>query len=362
MTYPLAVFVEVLGERSETFLRRHVMDLLPDRTVSLGRLVTPVGARDWEPPPPVVNPDEFINLRQVVARLHDYGVRVLLAEYLDQSLPWIEAVDASGIRLFVHAHGYDVSERLRDAACREAYLKYRSADGVITMSEHSRTTLVRLGLPAERVHSVPYGVDVPEMFTQRGRVSSSTIRALAVGRMVPKKAPMLLLEAFRQAALGYPGPMHLDYVGAGPLLEAAHHYVHATELGSCVTLHGPLPNDRVRAMMATADLFVQHSVVDTQTGDEEGLPVAILEGMSAGLPVVATRHAGIPEAVVEGVTGFLVDEGDTAAMAERIVALAQDPEVRSSMGFAGWARARDRFSWTRERTELLSVLGLRAFL
>ena len=63
--------------------------------------------------------------------------------------------------------------------------------------------------------------------------------------------------------------------------------------------------------MEAADVLIQHSVVDPATGDEEGLPVAILEGMGCGLPVVATRHAGIPESVVEGETGMLVDEGDS---------------------------------------------------
>lgn len=358
MTYPLAVSVNVIGERSETFLRRHVIDLVPGRTISVGSLVN-AERRDWEPPPPILDPHGFDSLTEVVNRMRSAGVCVLLTEYLDESLPWIEATRGSGIQLFAHAHGYDVSERLRDTVCRDAYLSYRDTGGIITMSAYSRATLIELGLPATKVHCIPYGVDVPDLFTPR--TLSPTLRLLAVGRMVSKKAPLLLLDAFRRAALLVSG-LRLDYVGDGPLLGAAQQYVAVHQLAHSVALHGGLPNARVGELMNTVDVFVQHSMTDVETGNQEGLPVAILEAMAAGLPVVSTRHAGIPEAVDDTRTGFLVNEGDTVAMAEAIIALAQRPALRTSMGMAGWERARQQFTWTRERAELLTVLGLRDFL
>ena len=78
--YPLAVSVNVLGERSETFLKRHVVDLLPAQTISIGRLVTPASQRAWEPPQPIVDPEKFIDLRAVVDALQRAGVRVVLGE------------------------------------------------------------------------------------------------------------------------------------------------------------------------------------------------------------------------------------------------------------------------------------------
>lgn len=99
-------------------------------------------------------------------------------------------------------------------------------------------------------------------------------------------------------------------------------------------------------------------MTNPDTGDEEGLPVSILEAMSYGLPVISTRHAGIPEAVVEAETGFLVEEGDCYEMSNQIVTLAQSVDLRSKFGFAGWQRARALFTWERERERLLSVMGL----
>jgi len=85
--------------------------------------------------------------------------------------------------------------------------------------------------------------------------------------------------------------------------------------------------------------------------------VAILEAMAHALPVVATRHAGIPESVQETKTGLLVDESDIVSMAEHIVTLARDEALRRSMKLAGWQIARENFTWEREREELLKVLG-----
>jgi glycosyltransferase involved in cell wall biosynthesis len=287
--------------------------------------------------------------------MRDYGVQVFLGEYLDASLPWLSLCQEHGISFVAHAHGYDVSRRLREPFYRREYLRYREAHAVVTMSRASQSRLIELGLAATATHVIPYGVDVPDVPAQHP--ARAGLRLLAVGRMVPKKAPIMLLEAFRRAT-SLIGELRLDHVGAGPLLPAAAQFVAATELESLVRLHGGQDNSTVQRLMRDADVFVQHSMTDPETGDEEGLPVSILEAMAMGLPVVATDHAGISEAVEDGVNGFLVAEGDTRSMAARIEQLARDPELRRSMGQAGWTRAREHFQWARERRELLHVLGL----
>ncbi len=380
MSRPLAVVAPQIGARSETFIRRHMEELLPSGTVVVVRTAEPPYAGHWTVPGPLLNigdPDPSLGRRARGARppwsprrrasadgldgarwfLREHGTQVLLAEYLDVALPWLDVARELGLRFFAHAHGYDVSERLRDPVWREAYLRLNEADGVITMSEFSRDRLVQLGLAPERTHAIPYGVDVSD--TRPARPTGGRVRCLAVGRFVPKKAPILTLDAFRRA-LDEGADLQLDYIGDGELLPAADQFVRAFGLQERVTLHGTQPSDVVRGHLAEADLFVQHSEEEAATGDSEGMPVAILEAMAQALPVVSTRHAGIPEAVADGVTGYLVDEGDSAAMGERIAALARDPEKRLAFGVAGWSRAREHFSWPRERQRLLEVLGLEA--
>ena len=110
--------------------------------------------------------------------------------------------------------------------------------------------------------------------------------------------------------------------------------------------------------MKASDVFLQHSVTHPLTGDQDGLPVAILGAMALGMPVVSTGHAGIPEAVVEGETGLLIDEGDVQAMAQAIVRLGRDVDYRTRLGENGWKQVREHFSWERERNALLELLGL----
>ena len=377
MSYPLGVVTPEVGVLSQTFIRRHVQDLLPGRTAVLTRLVHRPGYAAWSVEGPVlqlhglrpglVRRGVEAGVRRVGWQLRDHrtheakrflrrnGVQVVLGEHLDMPFEWLGVAAELGIRFFGHAHGYDVSTRLRDPEWRARYLRYNEAAGVITVSRASRQRLIALGIEAAKIHVVPCGVHVPADAPRRPR--RGTVRCLAVGRMVGKKAPICLVDSFRRAQEARPD-LHLDVIGTGSLLPAVQQYIRAFHLESAVTLHGAQPHDVVLRMMRDADVLLQHSMTSPTNGDEEGLPVAILEGMAHGLPVVSTRHAGIPEAVDEGATGYLVEEGDTAAMGERIAQLADDPDRRGSMGTAGWRRALELYSWETERSRLREILGL----
>jgi colanic acid/amylovoran biosynthesis glycosyltransferase len=358
-TRPLAVCVPVVGVPSETFVRRHVELLQPGGTVVIARRAAAAGSAGWAVDAPTLwldeLSDEWGGAREqaaVASFLAEHGVRSVLMEYLDIWLPFLPVLRRAGVRGIAHAHGYDVSMRLREDYWRSAYLAYRDVDAIVTMSQHSRRRLVALGLPAELVHVVPYGVDVPAL---RDRASAGMVQVLLIGRLVAKKNPVATLAACARAAdMG--ANVHVTVVGDGPLMAGVQSFVAGA--GLPVTMLGAQPHATVLEALATADIFCQHSVVDPQTGDEEGVPVAILEAMAHALPVVSTRHAGIPEAVVDGVTGYLVDEGDVEAMAGRIAELAADPQARHRLGAAGRAKATDEFSWARERDALLEVLHL----
>ena len=91
--------------------------------------------------------------------------------------------------------------------------------------------------------------------------------------------------------------------------------------------------------MGETGAFVQHSVTD-ESGDMEGWPVSLAEAMASGLPIISTRHAGIVDQVTEGVSGFLVDEGEWEQMAVRMIRLVEDAELRVRMGRAARERAK----------------------
>jgi colanic acid/amylovoran biosynthesis glycosyltransferase len=377
--YPLAVISPNIGRISETFIRRFMQDLLPGQTVAIAKNLSTEDP-NWKQTGPALILSRLPRIglkRQVVEAvlwqlgwksrdqeksaiehfLVSHGVKVILSNYLDESLPYFEIARRLGIRFYVQGHGYDISERLRDSRWRMEYLAYNDADGIIVVSESVRSRLVKIGLKPEKIHVISCMPDIPA--TLHVPRESEIIRCLMVGRLAPKKAPILALDAFRRAFEKCPR-LRLDVVGGGALMAAVRHYVQAFHMAGAVTLHGAQPagGEVIQRLWSRAELFIQHSMVDPDTGDEEGLPVSILEAMGNGLPVVSTRHAGIPEAVIEGETGYLVAEGDSVEMADRILELAGDAGLRRKMGAAGWERARQQFTWERERGLMLKVLGV----
>jgi len=253
----------------------------------------------------------------------------------------------------VQGHGIDVSAALRRPGIAERYRSYDSAAAILTRCEFHRKRLIDLGLRADRVHVNPGGVDVPNQFP--AHPAEACKRFLAIGRFVPKKGPIYLLEAFRLAA-SRDATITLDYIGGGELLPAARQLVDACRLNDRVRLHGAAKDDVKSRLAQECGVFVQHSVTDRETGDEEGLPAAIQEAMALGMTVISTRHAGIPEAIEQGVSGLLVEERDVEAMAEAMGRAASDAALCARLGTSAHAKAKELYSWPAERARLLAAL------
>ena len=165
----------------------------------------------------------------------------VLGEYLDEFVDFVPLLHRMRIPYVVQGHGIDLSAGLRQPKAAERYLIYRSARAVLTRCEFHRQRLIRLGLPPDIIHVNPGGVDVPDQ--PPSRRSDACKRFLAIGRFVPKKGPIYLLEAFRLAATRDP-KITLDYIGGGELLPAAQQFVKVCRLEERVRLHGPAPERR----------------------------------------------------------------------------------------------------------------------
>ena len=370
----LAVFTAQLGTVSETFVRRHIEDLLPGETVAVASASGHHFGGRWDPGCPALFLDRQtrgwparlalragastteVRARAVAAFLRKHEVTVVLGEYLNQFVEFAPLLSRLGIPFVAQGHGIDLSAALRDAAVAERYGSYASARAILTRCELHRRRLVELGLPSEKVHVNPGGIDLPDEAPQRGEHAAQ--RLLAVGRMTPKKGPIYLLEAFRLAAAHDPA-LTLDYVGDGEMMPAVRQFVAACALGSRVTLHGAASEAVKGGLLRECGVFVQHSLTDPETGDEEGLPASIQEAMAHGMAVVSTRHAGIADAIDHGVSGLLAEEGDARGMSE-LIGLATAPERQQALGAEAAAKARRLYGWPSERQRLLEHLGLAA--
>ncbi|RJX21082.1 MAG: glycosyltransferase family 1 protein [Desulforudis sp.] len=237
----------------------------------------------------------------------------------------------------------------RAAAAVERRLS-RHADRVITVSEALRQELISVaGIAPDRLHTIHNGV---REFTYTGNERGITRCEFGIGRdetvvgcvarLAPQKGLQDLLQAI--ALVDLDRPVHLLLVGSGPLGKELR--VQAKTLGITVTFAGHR-ND-VPALLAAMDVFVLPSIT-------EGLPLIILEAMVAGLPIVATRVGGIPEVVIDGLTGRLVETRCPERLAAAIKDLLVDRYVGESLAAAGNRRVRVEFSVDRMIEETVEV-------
>ncbi len=265
------------------------------------------------------------------------------AEYGPTGVFVMRACRRLGLPLFITFHGYDLSRRdVLERFGPEYPELFREAAGIFAVSRVMRERLVEMGAPAERTHHVPAGADCG-LFDGAAPASAPPL-VVAAGRFVDKKAPHLTLEAFARVLRECP-EARLRMIGEGPLLKRCRALAERLSVAHAVTFTGSLPHRKVAEEMRRARLFAQHSV-RAASGDCEGTPVSIMEASASGLPVVSTRHAGIPEVVVEGETGLLVDEGDVEGMSGEMLRLLRDPAYAAALGEAGRRHIRKHLSST----------------
>jgi glycosyltransferase involved in cell wall biosynthesis len=278
---------------------------------------------------------------------------VLLAQFGTAGVHVARACWRSGVPLVVHFHGRDASDRALLERYGDDYrIMFRVARAIVGVSQDMMARLEAMGAPRDKLRYNPYGVDPARFAKTAPRAAPPAF--LAVGRLVEKKAPHLTLRAFAQVHRAKP-EARLTMIGAGPLEDRCRALAAELNIADAVAFLGSRPHDDVAAEMGRSRAFVQHSV-EAPSGDREGTPVAILEATSSGLPVVATRHAGIVDVIREGETGLLVDEHDVDGMARHMLQLAEDPELAGRLGAAGFEFARERFSMERSISRLREIL------
>ena len=271
---------------------------------------------------------------------------LLLAEFGFHAVRVMHVASWSEVPLVVHFRGSDLSSESKFSKQITNYrILMRLASAFIVKSIPMSNTLKDLGAPNEWILISPSGANSAFFYGSSPKTAPPLI--LAVGRFVAKKGPLLTLEAFKELLQKVPKSMasqcHLVMVGDGPLMLDAKKMVAQNNIADQVFFTGVLEPYEVAALMRKSRMFVQHSNV-APDGDSEGSPVAIMEAQLSGLPVVATFHAGIPEIVIQDITGFLVDEGDVDGMANGMTKLVLNPEMASEMGAKGQSRVINNFT------------------
>lgn len=225
-----------------------------------------------------------------------------------------------------HAHDLYVHTAMLDR-------KISDARFVVTISEYNRELLEPVAMGRTPIHVVHAGIDVTAYaFRPRSIPAEGPVRALTVASLQEYKGHSVLLEAL---ALGGPAidRITLDLIGDGVLRSDLEDEVARLGLGARVRFLGSRNEVEVRAALNDADLFVLPSII-ANDGQMEGLPVALMEALACGVPTVSTQLSGIPEIIVDGVTGLLAAPGDFDSLNQTMAAM-----VKSGNGAREFAEA-----------------------
>lgn len=212
---------------------------------------------------------------------------------------------------------------------------------VVTVSDFSKAWLFdQCPEDKQKIHRVYNGMSVGGRLA--GETSLEVPTIISIGRAIEKKGFGDLIQAcsiLRSKGFTF----RCQIIGGGPLEDKLASQIAALGLGEVVELTGALSQERVQSSLRQASLFVLPCVAEVD-GGMDNLPTVILEAMEAGLPVVSTRLAAVPEMVDHGVTGLLVEERQPEQLADALGLLLQDSLRRESYGKAGRRLAQERFS------------------
>jgi colanic acid/amylovoran biosynthesis glycosyltransferase len=243
-----------------------------------------------------------------------------------------EAGVVSG-RVVTVFHGSDVSAYVRRAGSRAYEHLFRTGDLFLPISDNWRRRLIALGCPGQRIAVHRMGIDCRRFaFAVHDARKGGPLRLVSVGRLLERKGVEYAIRAV--AALVAAGlDMEYTIVGDGPLRGVLGQLIRELGLSERVKILGSIAHAGVASVLAHSHVMVAPSVT-AANGDMEGIPVAMMEAMASGLPVVSTIHSGIPELIDDGVTGYLVPERDTDALAAKLLYVAENPSEWRSVGEA----------------------------
>jgi colanic acid/amylovoran biosynthesis glycosyltransferase len=255
--------------------------------------------------------------------------------------------------LVTQFHGFDATSYVEESA-RNPYLElFARGELFLCVSRRIQQRMVELGCDERKTRVHHTGVDVARIEFAPPAATQGPIRVLTVGRLVDKKGIEYGLRAMALLRRRHPDLRYV-IVGDGPLKASLVTLAEQLGIGESVTFAGAQPRSEVASLMKGSTLLLAPSVT-ASNGDEEGIPVVAMEALAAGLPVVGTLHAGVPELITNGISGLLAPERDPAALAELMEFVVTRPEQVRRMAEAGRRTVEEEFDVNKLNVRLLDL-------
>ncbi len=253
-------------------------------------------------------------------------------------------------------HGYDVALPLKQGRLARYRPLFGSGQQCLPVSDYFRRLLIAAGAKPEYTNVMRMGVDCVAIPYAPKPARDDHVRIVTVGRLVEKKGIEFAIRGLGLLAARRPDlAWAYDIIGGGPLLESLRAL--ASECGVAARIHflGPQPHSMVKEKLGMADAFLLPSV-SAENGDMEGIPVALMEAMAAGLPVISSQHSGIPELIEDGISGLLAPERDAQGLSDKLEWLFDHPQDIPQLALAARRKVEESFNQTRLDDAMAAML------
>lgn len=284
-------------------------------------------------------PSHYVWRKAVIYSLKQHNIDVVLVEYGTHAHQILPIIKESKIPMVVHFHGYDASVYEAIKKCNNYNEVFTYASSVIAVSRKMEEMLLNIGCPRNKLVYNVYG---PQTEFETVVPTFDKKQFIGIGRFTDKKAPYYTILAFKKVVHKHPDAQLL-LAGDGALLNSCLNLIKYYKLEANIKLLGVIKPEEYRGLIKNSRAFVQHSIT-ALNGDMEGTPLAILEASAAGIPVISTLHAGIPDVVKHEKTGLLSSEHDVETMAIHMEQLLDDIEFAKQLGAAGKTNITNNFN------------------
>jgi len=233
-------------------------------------------------------------------------------------------------------HGADVSRTVRHYGPHVYDFLFAHGDLFLPISDYWKKTLINMGCPENKILVHKMGIDRALIHYSARRIpDNNLIQLVSVARLVEKKGMEFSLRAFARVQRELKSSSVIyNIIGDGPQKSKLKQLASDLNLSDKVVFHGWQDRDETVTILAKSHILLAPRITATD-GDQEGIPVSIMEAMATGVPVISTLHSGIPELVRDGVNGFLVPELDAILLAKKLLWLVENPSTWEAFGRAG---------------------------
>ncbi len=282
-------------------------------------------------------------------------IRLIHARFGKAGVEVMKAKKRLKLPMLTSFHGYDLPTKVdrTDKYQRKLPALFRMGNHFTVPSQQMRRVLIRRGCPSKKITVHYSGIDLSKFSYVKRKQKIKRIRILTVARLHEKKGLSYLIKAFKKVLKSHPDS-RLTIVGEGPERSKLKSLIRSLKLKKYIQLKGDLPHRKVAKEMRKADIFCLPSVT-TKEGNQEGIPNALKEAMATGLPVVTTKHGGIPELVTNKKEGLLVRERDVKALARSMRKLIRKPTLRIQLGKKGRNKVKRLFNSRKQVRRLQAI-------